>query len=240
MRTMNVPRLGALYWVTLALASVFGTNTGDVISHTLHLGDYAGIPVLLLMFAAILFTERRARMPDTLYYWLAIIVLRTAATNLADLSTLQLELDYETVVAGLAVLLAVILWLGRLRRAIVTAAGGLSVDGVYWIAMLTAATLGTALGDFGSHTLSLRVSSVISVALFGVALSFVRGATSGMAVYWCGIVTARAAGTNIGDLLAFRKGLNLGLPISTLVTGLLFFGLVLFGTRRRSIVPQDA
>ena len=68
----------------------------------------------------------------------------------------------------------------------------------------------------------------------------VRGATSDTAIYWATIVIARTAGTNIGDLLAFRKGLNLGLPLSTLVTGLLFFGLVLFGVRRSAAVSRNA
>ena len=242
MQARNVPRLGPLYWATLVLASVFGTNTGDLISHTLHLGDYRGLPVLALLFAVILVAERRGRASTTLYYWLAIIVVRTAATNLADLATLQLELDYEVVIAGLVVLLALIL---AVRNRLPARAAGSSVplgipplgipstNAVYWAAMLTAATLGTAAGDYGSHTMTLRVSVVISLALLASVLRLVRGATSDTAPYWCAIVVARAAGTNLGDLIAFRKGLNLGLPASSLLTGGVFLGLVLFGNRQR-------
>jgi uncharacterized membrane-anchored protein len=236
MQAMNVPRLGPLYWATISLASVFGTNTGDIMSHTLRLGDYKGLPVLVLMFAGIMVAEQRARVARTLYYWLAIIVLRTAATNLADLSTLQLELDYETVIVGLAVLLILIRLAGRLLPARdgrdLLPSGIPSTDAVYWLAMLTAATLGTALGDYGSHTLTLHVSVVVSVTLLAAALWLVRRATSDTALYWCAIVIVRAAGTNVGDLLAFKKGLNLGLPVSSLLTGALFFGFVLWGNRR--------
>lgn len=237
MQARNVPRLGPLYWATLVLASIFGTNTGDLISHTLHLGDYRGLPVLALLFAGILVAERRGGASTTLYYWLAIIVVRTAATNLADLATLQLEFDYEAVIAGLAVLLALILAARtRLRARMGGSSAPLgipSTNAVYWAAMLTAATLGTAAGDYGSHTMTLRVSVAISLVLLAGVLWRVRGVTSDTAWYWCAVVVARAAGTNLGDLLAFRKGLNLGLPASSLLTGGVFLAFVLFANWRR-------
>jgi uncharacterized membrane-anchored protein len=46
------------------------------------------------LFLLVLWAERRTRIPTEAYYWLAIIVLRTAATNLADLSTHDLKLGY--------------------------------------------------------------------------------------------------------------------------------------------------
>lgn len=228
--TRVVPKLSPLYWATLCSASVFGTNTGDIISHNLGLGDDKGLPVLAAAFAAIMIAERWAPVGGALYYWLAVIVLRTAATNLADLATLQLELDYEWVVAMLAVLLAVIVLAGRL----VSPRSGerAAADGPYWAAMLAAATLGTALGDFGSHTLTLRLCAIVSVTALAIALFLARRTTSTSSLYWVTIVTARMAGTNVGDLMAFRKGLNLGLVTSTLVTGGVFFGWVLVGWLR--------
>lgn len=240
MKLQNVPSLSPLYWATLAAASVFGTNTGDILSHTLHLGNYAGLPVLALLFAAIIYAERRAPAGGTLYYWLAVIVLRTAATNIADLATLQFELDYGAVILAVAVLLGVVVVAVRSRPAAVARrrarlaepTGILSSSGVYWSAMLAAATLGTALGDFGAHMITLRVSTLITVGLLALAFSQVRRTNSDTPLYWLTIVLARAAGTNVGDLIAFKKGLNLGLPASSLLTGLVFFGLVWAGNRR--------
>jgi uncharacterized membrane-anchored protein len=42
--------------------------------------------------------------------------------------------------------------------------------------------------------------------------------------YWLTVVTVRAAGTAVGDFLAGRH--MLGLPLSTLVTGMLFVALL--------------
>ncbi len=237
MQIKNLPRLDWLYWLTLALASVFGTNTGDAISHTLHLGDYKGLPVLALMFVAIVVAERRARMPSTLYYWLAIIVMRTAATNLADLATLQAELDYESTIAVLAAMLVLILlarrWIASpADRAAARAAGVPSTSGLYWLGMLAAATLGTALGDYGSHTLTLHVSVLVTLACLALALVPAVTASSDTGWYWLAIVAARTAGTNVGDLIAFKRGLNLGLPMALLFTGALFLAAVLISDRR--------
>ena len=87
--------------------------------------------------------------------------------------------------------------------------------------MLTAGTLGTASGDFGvSHGLGLGFGSVVLTALFGgraaCRLAFRRDVGPW---YWASIVAARTAGTTLGDYLASRHGLDLGLSLSTFLTG---------------------
>lgn len=241
MRPTSVPQLGPVYWLTLSSASVFGTNTGDMMSHTLGLGDARGLPYLAVLFAAIAIAERRVRVASTVFYWLAIIVMRTAATNLADLATLQAELDYTSTIAVLAALLVATLLGFRLIRRVAGPAGGLTSTGAgYWLAMLAAATLGTALGDYGSHVLTLHVCVVITVLLFVAVFWPVRWAGSDTVLYWCAIVIARTAGTNVGDLIAFKRGLNLGLPVCTLLTGLVFAALVVVSNRRSRSVAQPA
>jgi uncharacterized membrane-anchored protein len=46
--------------------------------------------------------------------------------------------------------------------------------------------------------------------------------------YWASIVAARTAGTTLGDLLASRHGLDLGLPLSTSLTASTLAMIVLF------------
>jgi uncharacterized membrane-anchored protein len=72
-----------------------GANTGDFLSHNLHLGHWRGLAPLAVVFLLIVWAERRARIATEAYYWLAIIVLRTAATNLADLATHDFGLGYS-------------------------------------------------------------------------------------------------------------------------------------------------
>jgi len=81
---MRMPRINATYWLALVAASTFGTNTGDFVAKYLHLGHLAGLPYMGLLFAAILLSARWARRDHALYFWAAIITMRTAATNVAD------------------------------------------------------------------------------------------------------------------------------------------------------------
>jgi hypothetical protein len=101
MHIRNVPALDARYWVAISLGSVFGANTGDFVFHVLGLGHMRGLPVLAAIIAIILIQEPLARSGTDAYYWLAIVTLRTAATNLADLATHDLHLNYQWVLAAL-------------------------------------------------------------------------------------------------------------------------------------------
>jgi uncharacterized membrane-anchored protein len=234
MQKTHVPVLGLRYWVALCLASIFGANMGDFFAHDIGLGHVAGLPFLAVALAVVLVAERYDRMVHEAYYWLAIVVVRTAATNLADFFSVDLKLPKPWVMAGLAVLLAVsvaaawrIVW-RKLADKGDTQSNLLRADYGYWLAMLLAGTLGTVMGDFFSHDLHLgnALGSAVLSAL--LAPFFVIGARRllwSLSFYWTTIVLVRAAGTTVGDLIAARNAL--GLPLSTAVTGVLFVGLLM-------------
>ena len=204
----------------MSIASVFGANMGDFFSHVLQFGHDRGLLPLAAAFAAILWFASRARAVHEAYYWLAVIVLRTAATNLADLATHDWGLGYGAVIAGLAGLLAALV---LVRRHGGTSSGLPAADARYWAALLTAGTLGTALGDFvtGDLEWGLGWGSLATTAAAALALLGRRSKAPGWLSYWIAIVAIRTAGTTIGDLLASRSGAALGLSASTALTGAL-------------------
>ena len=114
-----------------------------------------------------------------------------------------------------------------------------ATDTPYWIAMLIAGTLGTATGDFvaGPLGFGLFFGSAVLAVLFA-AILYVSWRFGEMRVgwYWASIVAARTAGTTLGDMLASRHGLQLGLSLSTLITGSLLAGVVLLWPQRREPV----
>ena len=83
MQQYHVPLLGLRYWIALCLASVFGANMGDFFAHNMALGHVAGLPFLAIALALVFLLERFDRTAHEAFYWLAIVVVRTAATNLA-------------------------------------------------------------------------------------------------------------------------------------------------------------
>jgi hypothetical protein len=69
--------------------------------------------------------------------------------------------------------------------------------------MLTAGTLGTALGDFAAAGLGLVQSAVIFSTILAVVLVLrSRAELKTKLIYWLAIVVVRTAGTNLADFLA--------------------------------------
>lgn len=93
--------------------------------------------------------------------------------------------------------------------------------------MLTAGVLGTALGDDTSHAFGEGAASVGLTLLLSLTLLVTRGGMPFVGAYWGTVAVARTAGTAMGDWLAENHSLSLGLPVSTLLTGSAFLGVLL-------------
>jgi uncharacterized membrane-anchored protein len=245
MQPKNLPAIDARYWTAIVAASMCGANTGDFASRILHLGHTRGLLPFALIFGIILWAERRSEKATELYYWLAIIVLRTAATNLADLATHDLKLGYIIVELSLASLMILVLLTDPGRRSLddgIRMPNGEqrnlpAADARYWIVMLSAGTLGTALGDWVADELGLGVGygSVVLTAILGVVLlTSTRYGRMTKPWYWLSIVAARTTGTTLGDFIASRHGLNFGLPVATLCTSLLLVSVLVLWKSDRS------
>ena len=77
----SIPTIDARYWLALSAASIFGTNTGDFVAGYLHVGHLAGLPWLLAVFAVILLLERVSPVKTPLWFWAAIITMRTGSSS---------------------------------------------------------------------------------------------------------------------------------------------------------------
>ena len=91
MRYANVPMVDARYWTAIVLASIFGCNLGDCLSYYANWNHWIGLAPLAVIFAALLLSERYSSGTTQAWYWAVVIVLRAAATNLADLATHTFE-----------------------------------------------------------------------------------------------------------------------------------------------------
>jgi uncharacterized membrane-anchored protein len=199
MQPIHLPALGPRYWVALCIASIFGANMGDFFARNIGLGHVAGLPFLAAALAIVMVAERFDRMTHQIHYWIAIIIVRTAATNFADFACGDLKLPRLAVMAGLG----------------------------YWVCMFVAGTLGTVIGDYCSHNLHFDDGGAALLLSPMVAAFFLLGRNGllrWLPFYWSTVVAIRAAGTAVGDFISGRH--VLGLPLSTLVTGLALVALL--------------
>jgi uncharacterized membrane-anchored protein len=94
MQANHLPTLGPRYWSALCLASIFGANMGDFFARNLGLGHVSALPFLAAALAIVIVAERFDRLQHQ-SYWLAIIIVRTAATNFADFAAGDLKLPWR-------------------------------------------------------------------------------------------------------------------------------------------------
>lgn len=237
MQNQHVPTVTAHYWIALILASIFGANTGDYLSDGLGLGHVNGLPLLFVLFAVILIGERFDKTQHHFYYWAAIIVARTSATNIGDIFH-DLHISFLISIPCLFVVLFSLLFIWKFWQkdsatfSNNSSAGTLQTNGFYWVSMLLAGTLGTVIGDYFSYPLKLGNLYATVVLGGALAITFIlgrNGKLTNLFYFWFIVVMIRSAGTSGGDYYANHV---FGLPLSTCITGIIFVAFLIFGRNR--------
>lgn len=170
-----------LYWVTVVLVSVVGTQITDALTDGLGVSLYLSTAIFALLLAAIFALWYRVEGTlsimsiDTrrreLFYWAAILCTFALGTAAGDLATEALGLGFQIGVLVFAVLIAAIVVARRLGANPVLA---------FWLAYILTRPLGAALGDllsqaktYGGVGLGPMLTSVIFLAVISglVAMS---------------------------------------------------------------------
>ncbi|ARN81992.1 hypothetical protein [Methylocystis bryophila] len=175
----GLPEIDIRYWLLLMTASIGGANLGDLASSTLGLGFLGAFPPFALLFLALAFGRNRIAFVGEIQYWLAILVSRAGATDIADLLTHQLRISYPALLCASLVALVLTLRIGaRFGQNTIVAApgpGGLSIflpaaNATYWVSMVVASTFGTIAGDLLSDNLGLGRAALFTTGAAGFAV----------------------------------------------------------------------
>lgn len=142
-----------IYWLTVVLVSVVGTQITDVLTDKLEISLYAstaGFAIALALTFAIWYGFERTLSIHTivstrreLFYWAAILFTFALGTAAGDLATEALGLGFNLGVIAFGVLIAVI-----------TLAYYLGANPVltFWLAYILTRPLGASLGDLLSQS----------------------------------------------------------------------------------------
>lgn len=230
----KLPRIDALYWLMVISANTIGESGGDLISQSLGLGYGASTAVLVALFLVAVIVAVAMRVQHASIYWTVIILSSTAGTTMADFVTRELGLGYGwgsvVIIASLAIVF--VAWRLVSPRESVDRPLSRITEILYWLAILSSSTLGTAFGDYIADGLDLGFGGG-TLVLLGVLLLVLLMALFTKVprdiCYWLGIIVTHPLGATMGDYLTKEEGVNLGNLKATVLLASIFAAIVICG-----------
>jgi uncharacterized membrane-anchored protein len=229
------------YWAALCMASICGANLGDLFPNIFHTTFAFAITVEVACFVILMMIQRLLGKKVEFLFWGAILIVRAAATALADFAIEGAHLSYGVAAASLLVALAVIVvssdGFGRRRSG---RNSPLTINAGFWLCMLLAGTLGTVAADgighaFGDVKVGVATAALAETVLLAAVFPVRASANRALWTYWLAIVVVRAWGTSIGDIAKFVATL----PVSLSVSGLML-ALIVLTWRSKAPTPMTA
>ncbi|WHZ11725.1 MAG: Rhomboid family protein [Burkholderiaceae bacterium] len=169
-----------IYWLTVVLVSIVGTQITDLLTDRLGVSLYASTSVFAALLAAIFFVwhriERTLSIHDVvtrrreLFYWAAILCTFALGTAAGDLATEALHLGFARGAVAFGALIALTYAIWRL--------GGNAVL-TFWIAYILTRPFGAALGDLLTQARvdgGLGMGAMWTSALFLTVIVVLAGA----------------------------------------------------------------
>lgn len=239
----HLPKINLLYWALIISANTMGETAGDLISQTLKLGYGGGTIALFLLFLVALIFSIYSKSQKPLLYWTVLTLASTLGTTISDFisrSFFHLQLGFTenqgytfgTILLLVALVTTFNIW--KYHSKTNTIENGLNrrTEFLYWIAILTSSTLGTALGDVLAHNTPLGFDG--GTLLLMIGLSIVVGLyfftkIARELLYWFAIILTHPIGATMGDYLTKPEGFNLGNLKASLVLVVVFIVVIIAG-----------
>jgi len=220
----HLPKINFFYWALIISANTFGETAGDLISQTFKLGYGGGTIALLLLFLIALAMSIYSKSQKPLLYWTVITLASTLGTTISDFisrSFFHLQLGftenqgytYGTIILVIVLIITFSIWKNHTKTNTIENGLNKRTEFLYWIAILTSSTLGTAFGDLLAHNTPLGFDGgtllLLGLLIIVTALAlFTR--ISKEIVYWSAIIITHPIGATMGDYMTKQEGMNLG------------------------------
>ena len=220
-----------------------GETAGDLISQTFNLGYGGGTIALSVVFLIALVISIYSKSQKPIVYWTVITLASTLGTTISDFISRILSVNYlgvtqETGYIYATVLLVFLLTLTfgiwKWHSKTDSLENGLNKKNefLYWIAILTSSTLGTAFGDLLAHDTPLGFDggTFLLIGLLGIVVLFLFFTKiSRELLYWLAIILTHPIGATMGDYLTKPEGFNLGNINASLVLVVVFIIVIVTG-----------
>ena len=204
----KVPQVTFAFWIIKILATTVGETGGDALSMSLQLGYGISSLIFLVFFGITLTAQATSRRYHPFVYWAVVVATTTVGTTLSDYLDRTLGLGYvkSSIFLFCGVLAVLFVWY-RVTGTIQFENISTKRDEVfYWVTILVANTLGTALGDFAADDTGLGLGfergAILFAGLLGLVVlaHFFTNIKSSL-LFWSAYILTRPLGATLGDTL---------------------------------------
>lgn len=224
--SLRVPEITFIFWMVKMFSTTVGETMADFISLDLGLG----MPTVSIMIGALMvfifglqFTKIKTYVP--IVYWTLVALMSIEGTLITDILVDLMHVSLETlcIIFTIAMIGGFILWYMQEKTLSIHSINTTSKEAYYWIVILLAFALGTAVGDLLSESLTLGYANAL---LLFIALMMIIGILyyvfniNAILTFWLAYIMTRPLGAALGDYLSKSHdegGLGFGMiPINSL------------------------
>ena len=225
----KVPEVTLAFWIIKIMSTTVGETGADYLAVNAGLGVIVTDAITAALLATVLFMQMRTRRMVPWLYWLTVVLISIAGTQITDALTDSAGVSLYASTSFFAVLLAFIfaIWHRTEHSLSIRSIDTRRRELFYWCAILCTFALGTAAGDLATEALGLGFP--LGVLIFA-ALIAITGAAAflGMnrvAAFWIAYILTRPLGASLGDLMSQPRTYG-GMGFGTIYTSALFLAII--------------
>lgn len=242
----KVPAAVLSFWLIKVLSTTVGETGADYLAVNAGLGASVTGCITATLLAIALAAQLRSRRFLPWLYWLCVVLLSVAGTQITDALTDGLGVSLYLSTGVFAVMLALLFaaWYRRERTLSITTINTGRRERCYWAAILLTFALGTAAGDLATEELALgfRLGVVVFGALIAVIYAANRSGANAVLTFWLAYILTRPLGASLGDLLSQSTeygGVGWGTVNTSIVFLLAIAALVAMVSRRPAAIHSN-
>lgn len=220
----KVPDITAWFWLIKLLTTAMGEAISDDLAATVN--PYLAVLAGFLIWAIAMTWVFRTPRYTIGSYWSGVSAVAVFGTMCADGPHIQFAIPYQLTTAGFAICLAIVLtaWYRSERTLDIHGVTTRRRELFYWLTVLCAFALGTALGDLIAtpfHLGFLTAAIVFTLAILIPLAAWLLGANP-VLTFWAAYILTRPIGASLADFFGQPKdisGMGYGHPVVFVITG---------------------
>lgn len=227
----KVPELTLFFWIIKVLSTTVGETGADYLAVNLNWGlvsttYWTGVILILSLITQLRITKYIASS-----YWFVVIMMSIVGTLITDIlvDNYGISLITLSILFIISIIIVFFIWYKKEKSLSIHSIHTLPRESFYWLVILIAFALGTAVGDFLSESLALGYSLSLGVfigLIIFVSILYYLKTINSVVAFWLAFILTRPVGASLGDLL-IQLPEDGGIGINAAAVNIIFFIIII-------------